>query len=1371
MTNISFNEMEKFLYGYDDEKYLVNLKYDYKSSKIIKFKEHPEKGKIKEKEAFTPFLWTKDLSDFRDIFYDGDQKKKANAIKKYGIQFKELKGNDHPRIEDGYKYLFTSTYGFNSLKNFFIQGNVNPYKFKDYFLIMSPEEQFLTTKGKRLFKGFDTYNQIHKVAFDLETTGLDPNYSSIFLTGIKDNRGYEDLIKSDNEEEEKEAIINFFTSLDELNPTVVAGYNSALFDWYFIFKRAEILGINLYEDVFPKLDNIAPIKQRETFVKIGNETEDTLETTLTGVNVIDIHHSVKQTAAVDTNIKETNLKYITNYIGLKKENRVYVQHGNIADIWYSNDNFLFNDIDGEYFSIGNKNLNDNVKPKIKFVKEVNNIDENTFYCLDKSMKGNFDLTHNNIYYFNLPNYEGNYEKDKKYIDGIIKYLRKEMVNYGKIVFTTQGIGNELKETDPDLFNYLIKQLKTLKSYPDSFEEVSGQYIIKRYLMDDLWETLEVDYNFSQSAFLLSQIVPENFQSLYTMGTATLWNLLMINWSYYNNITIPAKEPKRNYVGGLSRMVNAGFSRNLLKFDFASLYPSTQLTWDIFPDVDISGVLKPMLHYFYDERFKAKHLMKQNKKEGNKELADFYDRKQAPLKIFINSLYGGLSAPTAFNWSEIFKGEYVTCVSRQCLRLMVKFFSEKGFIPLTMDSVTYDTPVYIKYENEQIDVLPIHELFDDNGHLDDEGKRDFSKKPFKILTKNGWKNIKYVYRHKTNKQIHNITTKDSYIKVTKDHSLFQNGKEIAPNSLEKGSKIDLYDEKILKNNLDNISLEKAWLIGFFVGDGSSVYKDRKMKRFSKRKQDYVENNHKRCSFTINNINVESLKKAQKIIFEEYNISAKLKDYRESSNCFRLKTHYKNISKWFSENCYTKKREKKIPSIIFESNSDIKKSFLDGLCCADGDGIDIENTHDLTQKSQVLMAGVNLLLKDIGKSYSISIRKDKENIISFRFNNKSDIRNDLVTKNRKVENKENYVYDISTEDGTFVCGINGIIAHNTDGCNFSKPNNIQEFTYEATGCHSMTEPGTYYGLDATVAEFNEKYMQGFMGLDIDGEWPSTINISRKNYALLEGDKIKLVGNTLKSKNLPEYISEFFNNGIKMLLNGQGKEFVEYYYDYLEKIYNQEIPLKKIAEKSKVKQSINDYLNRGTDVNGKQKGRQAHMEIAYALNLNVNIGDVIYYVNGGSAKSHGFVDTYKKGPNKDKFYAYHLPEHIVEQFPNLKGYYNVPNAIDAFNKRVQTLLIVFHPDVRKRILKKKPEDREFFTDNELELVRGYALSDKKPQDSYEFIMTPEEGENKFWEEFNERFNYNYNPNIWFDENFEFDLPGFISPLEEYQEEKETA
>ena len=159
--------------------------------------------------------------------------------------------------------------------------------------------------------------------------------------------------------------------------------------------------------------------------------------------------------------------------------------------------------------------------------------------------------------------------------------------------------------------------------------------------------------------------------------------------------------------------------------------------------------------------------------------------------------------------------------------------------------------------------------------------------------------------------------------------------------------------------------------------------------------------------------------------------------------------------------------------------------------------------------------------------------------------------------------------------------------------------------------VKEGKEYYGPEADVAEYNDVFMRGEMALDTDGVWPSTINLARKNYAVMDSKgKIKLTGNSIKSKKLPLYIEEFLDKGIKLLLQGDGQAFVEYYYEYLQKIHNKEISLSKIAQRARVKLSLEDYQKRLTTKTkaGNSMSRMAHMELALQENLKVNLGDVI-------------------------------------------------------------------------------------------------------------------------------------------------------------------
>jgi hypothetical protein len=131
--------------------------------------------------------------------------------------------------------------------------------------------------------------------------------------------------------------------------------------------------------------------------------------------------------------------------------------------------------------------------------------------------------------------------------------------------------------------------------------ISGKKLLKQYLLDDLWETEKVDDLYNQSSLMLSKLVPTTFQRVCTMGTASVWNLLLTAWSYENNLAIPIPDKRDNFSGGLARCYKVGYSERVKKIDFASLYPMIQLTWDVFPMFDISGVIKKMLLYLTTTR--------------------------------------------------------------------------------------------------------------------------------------------------------------------------------------------------------------------------------------------------------------------------------------------------------------------------------------------------------------------------------------------------------------------------------------------------------------------------------------------------------------------------------------------------------------------------------------------------------------------------------------------------------------------------------------------------------------------------------------------------------------------------------------------------
>ena len=876
-------EIERFLLGEDDEKYIVSLEYDYKTSKIYKVIQDPVKGKMLRPDTFIPFAWVGDLKGKN--FYKNDKHAQKRAMSENGILIEKLEDHGDDRLQQGLTYLVKTTKTYSNLINFFKGGGLDPWgrDNSDCITILSPVEQYLIQKSKRLFKGFDEYDDIHRFVFDIETTGLDPKTSKMFLIGMRDNRGFLKLLSAQNEDEERQMIVEFFRTIDELKPSLIGGYNSAFFDFPYILKRAELLNLNI-KKISKTLHPDYSLKQKDGILKLANEMEPYVQTQMWGYNIVDIAHAVRRAQAINSDIKSWSLKYITKFIEAEKTSRVYVEGDKIGKIYFDNEDYYLNPESGGFKKVG--------------------------------MPGTENL---------------------------------------------------------------------MERFPGKFLEVKGSNIIERYLDDDLYETMVVDEQFNQANFLLSKLVPTTYERLSTMGTATLWKMIMCSWSYKHKLAIPKKLEKRKFTGGLSRLVQVGYSRNVLKLDYSSLYPSIQLVHDVFPKCDVTGAMKSMLKYFRDTRIMYKNLAGEFKTSDPK-LAISYDRKQLPIKIFINAFFGSLSAPHVFPWGDIDMGEQITCTGRQYLRQMIMYFMKRGYVPLVMD--------------------------------------------------------------------------------------------------------------------------------------------------------------------------------------------------------------------------------------------------------------------------------------------------------------------------------------------------------TDGVNFETPQERVEYKYIGKGLNGLVKEGKeYVGSEADVAEYNDLFMRNEMGLDIDGVWPATINVARKNYALLtDKGKVKLTGNSIKSKKLQTYVAEFLDKGLRMLLDGKGSEFLDFYYEYVNKIFYKEIPLSKIANKARVKQSLEDYKVHITKTtkSGSMMSRQAHMELLLQANKSPGLGDTIFYVNNGERKSHGDV---QKRKDSLVLNCYMIDEREIEMNPDLLGEYNVPRYLAAFNKRIEPLLVVYSPEIREDILIEDPKDQPIFTKSQTELVRGYPIKEFH-QDTLEEVLTLSDTEISFWQ-----------------------------------------
>ena len=756
---ITTEDINKFFEGSDPMKRIVaiELGYDNAEAEIVYVNDEGQK-RIK-KEPFKPFVWAKNSACIR--MFGGQRGTLRAKMREYGIKVKPLytcrEDNPYPneKLANGYKYLFYATHkmSMGKFQNFFNEAGT-PLKSKkkdnddassQEFMYLQPAEQFMIETGKRFFKGYDNYDDLKRMSFDLETEGLNPRKHHISQIGIRTNKGYEKIITitgstiEEKERNELNAINEFVQIIADEQPDVVFGHNTENFDWDFIIVRCQQYGIDFQQLSGQYLREGIYKQKRPTTLKLGGEVETYYATVMKYHNIVDSLHAVRRAMATDSSFESANLKYSTKYLHLNKHNRVYVPGNLIDSTWLVTDPvYAFNNENGDWY---------------KVTKE--------------------------------------------------------------------------------------------KPIQNGYQFVTGKYIVERYLLDDIWEADKVELTLHETDFQLTKIMPTTFMRVCTMGTATQWKLILLTWSYLHNLAIPSLGKNKKYTGGLSRLLVTGYMTDICKGDYAALYPTTQITWNIEPATDFMHVTLPMLKYVLLQREEHKGLKKKSEKaaeniynklkeidkdseeyiqlseERNTLLADKvnHDNQQLVLKKLANSWFGSLGCPGLNPWGDLTAAEKTTCIGRMLLRIMIYRLKELGYIPIVGDSVTGDTPLFIKYKNNgMIDIKPISEIIDENSIEKDELGREYdnSIKPYLVLCRSGWSEVDYVYRHETKNDIYRVGDDKSYVDVTKDHSLFKEDKtEIKPTDINSGTKLEKNNNDIW-SQFNNNSVNNAKLLAKMFG---------------------------------------------------------------------------------------------------------------------------------------------------------------------------------------------------------------------------------------------------------------------------------------------------------------------------------------------------------------------------------------------------------------------------------------------------------------------------------------------------------------------------------------------------------------------------
>lgn len=777
MAEVSKEQIESFLNGSNPQERIIKIEGDYNESKIhVIYRDEDGKMRI-EHDDFYPFVWCK-LSVCTKL-YNGNRETLKQQMRLYGIKVKALRTNNSDgitpeRMENGFRFMFYAQIPMSYTKflEFFENGGCPVYGRKDdssnrvqEFIAVSNTEQYMISTGKRLFKGYNDYDDLIRLTWDLETEGLDPHVNAISQIGIRTNKGYQKIItiegdtQSEKFENEIKAIDEFFRIIREINPDVITGHNTENFDWNFISVRLELAGTSMKEFTKDYFNGIGIYKKnKQAVLKLGGEMEYYFPTVFWGHNVTDSLQAVRRAQALDSSMKKADLKYVSAYSKIKKKNRVYIKGKLIDETWLNlNKVYAFNDDNGNWFKTEPKTF------------------EKTFT--------NCDGVVTNRYTFN--------GYDSKLIDN---QTNEEFEFVTGRYIAERYLLDDLWEGDKVEHRYNGSNFLVGKMLPISFEKTCTTGTAA------LWKYILMGWSYENGLALPDFTQRKSFTGglsrLLTVGYVDRVVKLDYNSLYPSIILTYGIETNIDIMGVMSAMLEYVLTQR-------ELYKGLK--------AEFGGKSKQM-------RKLLETMTKGTKEyaETEQKMNDFAsesasnDKKQLPLKILGNSYFGafGSGDTSGFNWSDIDAAEETTCCGRQSLRLMISHFVGLGYKPIVGDSFTGDTPLFVKYNDSNlIDIKTIAEMIDeDSVEVDVLGREyDYSKKNYKVLCRSGWCEPSYIYRHKTSKPIYTVSEGEMSIDVTEDHSLFtEDKKEIKPSQIKSTTKLEYYTDQSIYTDFNTLT---------------------------------------------------------------------------------------------------------------------------------------------------------------------------------------------------------------------------------------------------------------------------------------------------------------------------------------------------------------------------------------------------------------------------------------------------------------------------------------------------------------------------------------------------------------------------------------
>ena len=203
---------------------------------------------------------------------------------------------------------------------------------KASLLVLPAEEQYLVATGRTYFRDLP-FDDLRRLQFDLETTGLDADRHRIFMVAVREPSGRTLVLEAREPGDGGEAqLINRLAEqIRSADPDVIENHNLHGFDLPFLERRARKLGVPL---VLGRLDG-AGLRRRAAWRGAPGERQDGARVRFVapGRELIDTLDAVRRYDFAIRELPGHGLKAVARHLGLASPDREYVRGDRIYRTW------------------------------------------------------------------------------------------------------------------------------------------------------------------------------------------------------------------------------------------------------------------------------------------------------------------------------------------------------------------------------------------------------------------------------------------------------------------------------------------------------------------------------------------------------------------------------------------------------------------------------------------------------------------------------------------------------------------------------------------------------------------------------------------------------------------------------------------------------------------------------------------------------------------------------------------------------------------------------------------------------------------------------------------------------------------------------